>query len=332
VKVESKIKIAQVGCGYWGKNLLRNFADIGALAAVVDHDPVLAKKAAETYQVPAMSLEDVLADNSISGISLATPAPTHASLTGLALSAGKNVFVEKPIALNPSEAEQLQALAERNGLILMVGHLLQYHPIFLALHDLVIKGVLGELRYIYSNRMSLGKFRVEENVLWSFAPHDISMVLALVGCEEPTLVTAQGASFVTAGVADWSTVQLRFASGVHAHVQTSWLHPFKEQRLTVIGSEAMAVFEDSKQDWDQRLTIYRHTIDVTKFGPVPTAASPEYIKVEKREPLRDECAHFVDCIANGHSPRTDGYEGIRVLRVLDKAERAMQANGVQING
>lgn len=332
MRTESKIKIAQVGCGYWGKNLLRNFAEIGALAAVVDLDPVLAKEAAEAHRVPALSLEDVLADNSISGIALATPAPTHSLLAELALSAGKNVFVEKPIALNPTEAEKVQVLAERSGLILMVGHLLQYHPIFISLRDLVKKGVLGDLRYIYSNRMSLGKFRVEENVLWSFAPHDISMVLALVGGEEPTSVTAQGASFVTEGVADWSTMQLRFASGVRAHVQTSWLHPFKEQRLTVIGSEAMAVFEDSRPDWDQRLSIYRHAIDTTELEPVPKVAAPEFIKVERREPLREECSHFVDCIASGRSPRTDGREGIRVLKVLDRAERAMQANGDQING
>lgn len=323
----SDVKIAQVGCGFWGKNLLRNFAEIGALAAVVDHDAVLTAKATEAHGVSAKSFDEVLADPLIHGIALATPASTHAPLAERALLAGKHVFVEKPVALKPADAERIQAIAEERGLTLMVGHLLQYHPIFLTLLALVKNGELGDLRYIYSNRMSLGKFRTEENVLWSFAPHDISMVLALVGGEEPEEITAQGASFITKGVADWSTVQMCFASGVRAHVQTSWLHPFKEQRLTVIGSKAMAVFEDSKPDWEQRLAIYRHGIDYSTPMPSPVAAPVEYVPVAKGEPLRDECLHFLDSIRNGTTPRTDGREGIRVLNVLDRAEKAMNSGG-----
>lgn len=322
------IKIAQVGCGYWGKNLLRNFAEIGALAAVVDHDVTLTAKAADDYGVPVMTFADVIADPVIHGIAIATPAVTHAALAEQALAAGKHVFVEKPLALKPEEAEHLQLIAEKSGLTLMVGHLLQFHPIFQHLCELVQGGELGELMYIYSNRMSLGKFRTEENVLWSFAPHDISMVLALVQGEEPSTVSAQGASFLTPGVADWSTVQLQFGSGVRAHVQTSWLHPFKEQRLTVIGRKAMAVFEDSKPEWDDRLVIYRHTIDSSSGTPIPKAAQAEKILVRKSEPLRDECSHFVECIRSGMIPRTDGQEGIRVLRVIDRAESAMILNGI----
>lgn len=322
------IRIAQVGCGYWGKNLLRNFAEIGALSAVVDHDAALTAKAVNDYGVRAATFDDVLADPSIQGIAIATPATTHATLAERALNAGKHVYVEKPMALKPAEAESLQLLAERSGLTLMVGHLLQFHPVFQRLCALVDNGDLGDLLYIYSNRMSFGKIRTEENVLWSFAPHDISMVLSLVGGEEPVSVSAQGASFVTDGIADWSTLQMQFGSGVRAHIQTSWLHPFKEQRLTVIGSKGMAVFEDSKADWDQRLALYRHSIDYSSGMPSPQPAAVEYIAVEKREPLRDECSHFLDCIRTGATPRTDGREGLRVLKVIDRAEIAMNENGI----
>lgn len=322
------IQIAQVGCGYWGKNLLRNFGEIGALAAVVDHDVTLTTKAADDYGVPVMTFADAIADPMIHGVAIATPAVTHAALAEQALAAGKHVFVEKPLALKPTEAEHLQLIAEKSGLTLMVGHLLQFHPIFQHLCEMVQGGELGELMYIYSSRMSLGKFRTEENVLWSFAPHDISMILALVDGEEPSSVSAQGASFLTPGVADWSTVQLQFGSGVRAHVQTSWLHPFKEQRLTVIGRKAMAVFEDSKPEWNDRLVIYRHTIDCATGTPIPKATQAEKILVSKSEPLRDECVHFVECIRSGMTPRTDGQEGIRVLRVIDRAECAMKLNGL----
>jgi predicted dehydrogenase len=315
--------IAQVGCGYWGKNLLRNFAELGALAAVVDHDAELTTKAALDYGVPARSFEDVLGDDSIRGIALATPAPTHAALAEKALLAGKHVFVEKPVALRVADAEHVQSIAKERGLVLMVGHLLQYHPIFLALKDLVQAGELGEIRFIYSNRLSLGKFRVQENVLWSFAPHDISMVLALAGGEIPEHVSAQGAAFLTPGVADWCSVQMAFATGIQGHVTASWLHPFKEQRLTVIGSKAMAVFEDSKPDWDQRLALYRHAIAVNDGVPSPVAAPAEYVEVAKGEPLKNECSHFLDCIRTGETPKTDGQEGIRVLNVLERAQACL---------
>jgi predicted dehydrogenase len=320
------IAVAQIGCGYWGKNLLRNFAQIGALAAVVDNDVELTAKANAEFGVAVKTFDEVLNDPAIHGVAIATPAPTHAKLVELALRAGKHVFVEKPVALAPADAEHVQSIAEENGLTLMVGHLLHYHPVFLALCDLVQRGELGKVQYIYSNRMSLGKFRTEENVLWSFAPHDISMVLGLLNGEEPSSVTAQGASFVTPGIADWSTVQMRFPSGVQAHVQTSWLHPFKEQRLTVIGDKAMAVFEDSHPEWNQRLAIYRHKIDYSTLAPTPVKADAEYIVVDKSEPLRDECNHFIDCIRSGNRPRTDGREGIRVLKVLDRAENAMKTH------
>jgi len=318
-------KIVQIGCGHWGKNLTRNFAEIGALAGIVDGHPETAAKMSESYGVPVLTFEDALADPSVDGISLATPAESHAALATRALNAGKHVYVEKPLALEVSDAEALVALADKLDKRLMVGHLLQYHPIFIELRKQVEAGLIGDVQYVYSNRMSLGKFRVEENVLWSFAPHDFSMLLSLVG-QEPSGVTAQGGSFVTSGIADWCTVQFSFDNGVRGHIQTSWLHPFKEQRLVVIGSEGMLVFEDSLPEWDKKLAHYPHAIRTEGPAPVPEKADAIYLEVAKGEPLKDECRHFVDCIETGKTPRTDGREGLAVLRALDAAEAALQAS------
>lgn len=321
----SDIKVAQIGCGYWGKNLARNFAELGALAAVVDGDAATAARIAGEHGVRVASFAEVLADDSIAGISLATPAVTHATLALEALAAGKHVFVEKPLALTPSDAREVIEAADTAGRVLMVGHLLQYHPIFLRLKELVEQGVLGQLRYVYSNRMSLGKFRTEENVLWSFSPHDVSMVLALVG-EEPEAIQAEGSAFVTPGIADWSICTMRFPSGVRGMVQASWSHPFKEQRLVAVGDAAMAVFEDSEPEWDKRLALYRHGVDKSGAAPVPVKADVEYVAVPKDEPLKAECRHFLDSIRNGTTPRTDGREGLAVLNVLDRAGTALETS------
>lgn len=320
------VRIAQIGCGHWGRNLTRNFAELGVLAAVVDGHPDTAAAMSAQYGVPATDFDSVLADPTIDAIALATPAETHARLADRAIAAGKHVYVEKPLALDPRDARRVINAAEAANVRLMVGHLLHYHPIFLEAQRMASSGELGKLRYVYSNRMSLGKFRVEENVLWSFAPHDISMLLGIVG-EAPSIVTAQGAAFVTPGIADWCTLQLRFPSGVAGHVTTSWLHPFKEQRLVIIGEKGMLVFEDSVPEWDKKLALYRHDIDTSGPAPVPQAAQAEYIAVPKGEPLKDECRHFVESIENGTTPRTDGNEGLRVLEVLSRAEAEL-ANSI----
>jgi predicted dehydrogenase len=317
--------IAHIGYGYWGKNLARNFAELGVLAAVVDFDPKAAKAGADAFGVRASTFDEVLADSSIDGVSLASPATQHFVQAKAALEVGKHVFVEKPLALDVKDAETLAAIAGKVGRTLMVGHLLQYHPVYVRLRELVEAGELGKLQYIYSNRLSLGKFRIEENVLWSFAPHDISMILGLIG-EEPASVTAQGSIAYTPGIADMVTVQMHFAGGPSAHVQASWMHPFKEQRLVVIGDKAMAVFEDSTPDWDAKLKLYRHTIDTSGPVPSPVKAEAEAIIVPKGEPLKAECAHFVDCIDKKLQPRTDGAEGVRVLKVLARAEAALKEN------
>jgi len=198
----------------------------------------------------------------------------------------------------------------------MVGHLLQYHPIFVALRDMVRAGDLGKLRYAYSNRLSMGKFRLEEDAFWSLAPHDVSMLLALFD-EAPSEVRGGGLDFITPGIADESRIDMVFPSGGRAHVFASWLHPFKEQRLVVVGDKAMAVFEDSQPEWDKKLVVYKHAVDMSAAVPAPVKADPEYIDVPRGEPLKSECQHFLDCVANDETPFTDADEALRVLRVLE---------------
>ncbi|MGB3389419.1 MAG: Gfo/Idh/MocA family oxidoreductase [Pseudaminobacter sp.] len=317
--------IAHIGYGYWGKNLARNFSELGVLKAIIDADPKASSAAAAALGTKAISFEDMLAAPDIDAVSIASPAEMHFGQAMAALEAGKHVYVEKPLALNVAEAERLHALALRSGLTLMVGHLLQYHPVYVKLRAMVEAGELGPLLYVYSNRLSLGKFRREENVLWSFAPHDISMVLGLFG-GEPYHVTAQGNVSYTPGIADMVTMQMHFPGGGSGHVQVSWMHPFKEQRLVVIGEKAMAVFEDSQPDWGQKLKLYRHRIDRGGPVPVPEKAEAEAIIVPRSEPLRNECTHFIACIDERRTPITDGVEALAVLRCLQKAQSALQEN------
>ena len=319
------ISIAHIGHGYWGKNLARNFHELGHLAAVVDPDAKAAEAAAKAYGVRALTFEQALADPALDAVSLASPAGLHYRHAKAALEAGKHVYVEKPLALDIGEAEALCALAKARGRVLMVGHLLQYHPVYVKLRQMVEAGELGRLFHIYSNRLSLGKFRTEENVLWSFAPHDISMILGLAG-EEAVDVTAQGTVAFTPGVADLVSAQMRFAGGARAHVLVSWMHPFKEQRLVVIGEKGMAVFEDSQPAWEDKLILYRHAVDTSGPVPNPVKVDGQKIEVARAEPLKEECLHFIRCIETGASPITDGSEGLAVLRVLDAAERALTEN------
>jgi UDP-2-acetamido-3-amino-2,3-dideoxy-glucuronate N-acetyltransferase len=316
------VQIAAVGCGYWGKNLVRNFAELGALAAICDPNRTAAVALADRYHSPIATFDAVLRDDDIAGVAIAAPAALHAELVRSAIEAGKHVFVEKPLALTVPEAEQLCALAERRARWLMVGHLLHYHPAFIKLRALVREGALGRLEYISSTRLNLGKVRREEDILWSFAPHDLSMILALVG-EEPSEVTAQGGYYLHKTIADVTTTLLAFPGGEQAHVFVSWLHPFKEQKLAVIGDRAMAVFDDG-QPWSSKLLIYPHRIEWREAMPVPQKAEADPVALDEGEPLNIECRHFLDCIASGSKPRTDGREGLRVLRVLSRASEALK--------
>lgn len=323
-------RVAVLGCGQWGRNHVRNFAALGALAAVHDPDELLAAKIAAENGVPSASIKAILADDVIDGVVIAAPAEHHYELVRQALQAGKHVFVEKPLALQVAQAQDLHELSIGSGRILMVGHLLQYHPAFLRLRDIVSRGELGRLQYIYSNRLNLGRVRREESALWSFAPHDISMIIALAG-ELPDRVNCFGANYLHRHIADVTTTNLSFPGGCSAHIFVSWLHPFKEQKLVVVGEVGMAVFDDG-QDWGGKLVIYPHRINWREGHPVPERAEGIPIFIEPAEPLRVECQHFLDCLDSGSPPRTDGLEGLQVLRVLDAAERSMLSGGPVVLG
>lgn len=311
------INVAVIGCGHWGKNHVRNFAELGALKAVVDPDAKLAASMAEQFGVTAMPFEDAITDTAVDAVVIAAPAEPHARLALRAFAAGKHVFAEKPIAMTMADGEAMRDAAVKAGKVLMVGHLLQYHPAFVALRNFVREGGLGRLRYAYSHRCSLGKFRLEENVLWSFAPHDVSMLLALFG-EAPSSVSGSGGAFVSDGIEDEYRVDMQFPSGGRAHVFSSWLHPFKEHRLVIVGETGMAVFEDSAGG-PEKLRLYRHVIETGGGAPVPTKADWEPIAYGDEEPLRSQCEHFLDACAGKHSPLTDGAEALRVLDVLIQA-------------
>lgn len=317
-----KINIAVVGCGHWGKNLVRNFAELESLYAVCDPNTALAQKFAEQYSVKNLSFEEINDDASIEGIVLAVPAPLHASMAIEAMSAGKHVYVEKPLAMNPVEGQRMIDVSNDKGVHLMVGHLLQYHTAFEVVRDLVEAGELGKLNYIYSNRLSLGKIRSEENVVWSFAPHDISMILSLIG-QEPKTVNTVHSCVLQDGIADIATIHMEFEDEIKAHVAVSWLHPFKEQKLVVIGSSAMVVFDDT-EIWEKKLALYRHKVNFSDRIAEAVKSEVTYLDVPHVEPLKQECQYFIDLIAQRRPPLTDGREALRVLRVLAAASVSME--------
>ena len=319
-----KKNIAVAGCGHWGKNLVRNFSELGALTAVCDPNAELAKHYADQYDVNNLSFAEILKDTGIEGVVFAVPAPLHASLAIEAMNAGKHVYVEKPLAMKQIEARQIIDTSKDQGVQLMVGHLLQYHPVFMAVRGLVASGELGGLSYIYSNRLSFGKVRSEEDVIWSFAPHDISMILSLTG-QQPESVRTESASILQSNIADTATVHMAFTSGLKAHISVSWLHPYKEQKLVVIGESAMAVFDDT-QPWEKKLALYRHNIDLTGEAPNLGKSDVQYIDVAQSEPLKNECQHFIDVVNGRLMPLTDGDEGLRVLNVLSAATLSQNEN------
>jgi UDP-2-acetamido-3-amino-2,3-dideoxy-glucuronate N-acetyltransferase len=326
--LKKKPRVAILGCGSWGRNHVRNFYELGHLQTVCDTDELLLKKMAEAYPgiCTETNLDELLKDPEISGLVIATPAVTHYELASRAIANGKDVFVEKPIALKVSEASDLVSLAEQSDRILMVGHILQYHPAILKLKQLIDKGELGKIQYLYSNRLNIGKIRAEENILWSFAPHDISVIIELLG-EEPESVYATGGSYLQEHIPDTTITMMNFPSGVKAHIFVSWLHPFKEQKLVVVGDRKMAVFDDVSKE---KLLLYPHEIQWLQRIPVAAKSEPEVVPLDTAEPLKAECKHFIDCIINRAKPRTDGKEGLRVLRVLDAAQQSLNLSGRMI--
>ena len=318
--------IACIGAGYWGKNLIRNFSQLGSLKYICDDNPTVQEAFREQYPETQISgdFAGILEDSSLDGVCIATPAPTHFDLIMQSLSAGKHVFVEKPLCLDESEAEKCIQLAKDKGLKLMVGHLLWYHPMITEAKRLISAGDLGQIRNIYSNRLNMGLLRNEENVLWSFAPHDISMILGLLG-SVPESSTATGSSYISSGIHDNVIGIMKFPDNVSAHVFVSWLNPFKEQKLVVVGDQAMLVFDDTLP-WENKLAIYKHSVEFSDSGyPKAVKAEPEFVDLEQSEPLKNECQHFLDCIDQDLTPRTDGNEGLSVLRVLNQLQQSLDS-------
>lgn len=315
--------VAVVGCGYWGKNLVRNFERLGALQVCCDPTPAgraLATELSPQSTVVTDFQEALSAD--VAGVVISTPAETHYELTRAALLAGKDVFVEKPLALTYEQGAELVQLSTERGRILMVGHVLEYHPAIVRLLELVRGGELGKVRYISSNRLNLGKVRREENILWSFAPHDIAVILRLMG-DMPFQVSAHGGSYVQPNIADVTITHLLFNDGVRAHIYVSWLHPFKEQRLVVVGSKKMASFDDVTK----QLVLYDQRVEVREGEPVPIKGEGELVEFGSDEPLQLECRAFLTAIETRQPPITDGASGLRVLQVLQSAQRSLVMNG-----
>ena len=318
---KSKVNVAVVGIGYWGKNLVRNFHELGALAVLCDAERSVEDGCRNRYEGVTFCREfsAVLSDPSITAVALATPAITHYEMVKAALEAEKDVFVEKPLAVDVEHGEKLVELAATRRRILMVGHVLRYHPAILKLQALIQEGALGKINYLYSNRLNIGKIRTEENILWSFAPHDISVMLSLLD-EMPNRVSCEGGAYLNRHIFDVTLSHFDFPSGVQAHIFVSWLHPVKEQRLVVVGSEKMAVFDDTA---GHKLVLYPHKVEWRNRVPTAVKAEGEIIALENREPLRAECQHFLDCVGSRISPVSDGAEGLRVLRVLDACQRSL---------
>ena len=320
------MNIAVVGAGYWGANLVRVFHRLGVLGRICDSNlPRLRELAIEYSDVGVeSSYEAILSSSSLDAVAIATPAETHYELAKRALQSGKDVFVEKPMTLRAAETEELTSLAERSGRILMVGHLLEFHPAIMRLQQLIDAGHLGPIEYIYSNRLNLGKVRREENAFWSFAPHDISVILLLLK-QLPIQVTATGGAYLQPNIADVTVSTMLFNRGVRAHLFVSWLHPYKEQKLVVVGQRRMAVFDDVRKT--DKLQLFDKRIDLVDGQYVAERPTPQSVEFPPDEPLLLECQHFVESVQTRRTPRTDGHDAWRVLKVMEASQRSMSMNG-----
>jgi predicted dehydrogenase len=321
--------VGVVGCGAWGQNLVRNFDRLGALRVVHDTSEAAVRRQQQLYPGlrGAAGLQELLDDASLAALVIASPAERHFEQARAALLAGKDVFVEKPLALTYAQGLELVRLAAAGRRVLMVGHILEYHPAVRALHDLVARGELGRLCYLYSTRVNLGKVRREENILWSFAPHDVSVLLLLTG-QLPTWVTAVGGSWLQPSIADVTVSTFAFPDDTRAHIFVSWLHPHKEQKLVVIGDRKMAVFDDLVQEG--KLRIFDKGIEWVNGEPLPRQTSETTMFFPAQEPLAVECEHFLTCVATRKTPVTDGESGLRVLQVLAASQRSLERNGVPV--
>jgi predicted dehydrogenase len=308
-----KPRIAVLGCGYWGSNHIRTLKALGALHAVSDANRARAEGFASEQDCLAIEPEQLFARDDIDAIIMALPPQFHADLAVRAVEAGKDVLVEKPIALTVADAERAVLAAKDNGRVFMVGHVLRFHPAFEMLKELIDKGELGEVRYIHSHRLGLGKFHTENDALWDLAPHDLSMILAITGTE-PVEVRGEGAALLD-NLSDFAHLHMRFPNGLRSHLFASRLNPYRERRLTVVGTRAMAVFDDV-EPWERKLAVYRHAVWQDSGQWAFTTNEPSYVAVAQGMPLTRELEHFIQCIETRAEPRTSGEEAIRVLRIL----------------
>lgn len=321
---------AVIGAGKWGKNLIRNLHNLGALSCIFDRSESVLDRYEKDYPDVTLTsnVSTVLETSLIQRLVISSSATSHFELAKQGLEAGKDVYVEKPLCLNTYEAQVLIDLAASKKRILMTGHLLQYHPAFQALLKHVREGKVGKPQYIFSNRMDLGFFRTEENALWNFAPHDLSMILALCNDRLPSRVNCTGSSCIHEGIVDNSSITMHFDEGLQAHIYCSWINPYKEQRLTVWGTEGAMVFDDT-QDWDQKLCLYQGMVE-RGSNHIATHSKREgtYIPIAKEEPLRNECIHFLTCCETRQTPISDGLEALRVLKVVQAAQESMEAGNI----
>ena len=330
-----KVRVGVVGLGYWGPNLARNFDRLpGAeLAYCCDLDEANLAKA-RSLDPDAVVTDDyarLLGDESLDAVVVATSVPTHYALGKMALEAGKHTFIEKPIALKATDAADLLATAESRGLKLMVGHLLEYHPAVAKMKELIDSGELGKVYYAYSNRLNLGKVRTDENALWSFGPHDISVLNYLTG-DEPVEVSARGECYLQDDVEDVVFGYIKYRSGIVGHLHVSWLDPHKSRKITVVGEKKMVVFDDMESE--RKITVYDKgaTTTRTKFETYGEFVTLHFgdihiPKIGNDEPLRLECQHFVDCITGDLQPRSDGRDALNVVKVLDAMEVSLREGG-----
>jgi len=324
------VDLAVLGLGYWGPNLLRNFSQLEGVDVTVVCDMDASRLQHIHQQYPEPRLEEdfskVLADRSIQAVAVALPAKLHYEMAMKALQAGKHVFVEKPLALSSKECLNLIHAAEEKDKVLMVGHTFEYNDVVNVLKSEIEKGTLGEIYHMDSQRLNLGRIRHDVNAMWNLAPHDVSIMLYLLQ-EEPLAVAARGATYLQDGIEDMVFMDLVFEGGVHAHIHVSWLDPIKTRRMTVVGAKRMAVYDDMEE---HKLKIYDKGIDVS-VGKVSYRSGDVTVPaIELREPLRVECSHFIDCITQHQRPRTDGYDGLRVVRVLEAAQASLKQNGKEI--
>ena len=332
------VKLGQIGLGAWGRNLIRTFSNLPDAKMITGCDSDSERLSTMSSNVPGVNWtkdpHEIIGDPDIEAVIIATPPASHFELASMAMEAGKDVFVEKPLVLSLENGRKLVSLAEANNRILMVGHIMEYHPATLKLKEYIDEEKLGRIYYLYSSRVNLGKVRDIENSLWSFAPHDISLIMYLLG-QAPVTVTATGASYLQEKIEDVSFMTLHFPDGIMAHIHVSWLDPHKERKLTIVGSKMMAVFDDTNSS--EKIWLYDKGVemktDYATYGEYMSLRAGDIVipRLDSKEPLKTECDHFIDCVKDRARPRSDGYDGLMVLSVLTAAQNSMENGGAPVD-